>query len=129
MKKSISILLCFLIFISSAGFSVSIHYCPMSKKTSYSLKETKTCCGKKADTEMEKKCCKNTKVKVEKIKDNYTSSQFSKISSQHLSVFVLSYTQSFLFVTMVQKCDLPSTNHEPPDKSVPLAILYRTFLI
>ena len=101
----------------------------MNKQTSYSIIKIKTCCAKKADVEMEKKCCKNTKVKVEKIKDNYTASHYSKIKPPQLSFFIITYIQSSFFSFTTHQCALPSSNHEPPDKKVPFAILYQSFLI
>ena len=127
MKKIISITLAFLILLSSTGICFAVHYCPMSKKTTFSFTNENTCCSKKGATN---KCCKNTKIQFEKIKDNYTPAQVSKTPAPQISSFLLAYVQSFLFTSIKKEnCDLFLTYHAPPDHSVSLIILNRTILI
>ena len=127
LKKAISILLAALILLSSTGICFAIHYCPMSKRTTFSLHEMKSCCSSKAKKD---DCCKKRNVKFEKIKDNYTLSQVTKAPNSDLLLFALAFTKSFLLLpTQNNDCDLRFSNHEPPDRSVSLVILNRTFLI
>jgi hypothetical protein len=127
LKKVISILLVFLILLSSTGICFAIHYCPMSKKTTFSFTNVNTCCSKKG---MTNKCCKNTKIQFEKIKDNYTPSQVSKTPTPQTSSFLLAYVQSFLSISIKKENrDLFLKYHVPPNNSVSLIILNRTILI
>jgi hypothetical protein len=127
LKKIISILLAFVIILSSTGICFAIHYCPMMKKTNFSLHEMKNCCSSKSQ---KNDCCEKKNIKIEKIKDNYTPSQISKTPNSQLSLFVLSFVKSFLFSTINNdKNDLFLSYHEPPNHPVSLIILNRTILI
>jgi hypothetical protein len=99
----------------------------MSKKTTFSFTETKGCCSRKGKTN---KCCKTTQIKFEKVKDNYTPSNISKIPNPELSIFVFSFVQSFLLPSFqYTKSNLFLADHAPPNRFVPLIILNRTILI
>lgn len=126
MKSIIPILLSLLILISTSGFTVSIHYCPMSKKTTYSLTEAKSCCGKKGKVN---NCCKNTQIKIQQIKDDFTPSSFLKIPTGELSDFIADYIKLYLLVGLKAQDPLIQANHSPPDLLVPRTILYRSILI
>ena len=127
LKKIISITLSLLVLLSSSGFSIAAHYCPMSKKTTFSWTEKESCCSKK---KMKKKCCTNTKVKFEKIKDNYSASDVLKTPSHISSEFIFAFVHSYLFSSAnTANSDLFLTDHAPPDKSVSRIILNRTILI
>lgn len=99
----------------------------MTKKTTFSLTQIKDCCSKKG---VKSTCCKNTQIKLEKIKDNYTPSDISKTPKPESSLFVLAFVNSFLFTsTQNDNRDLFLTYHAPPGKSVSRTILYRAILI
>ena len=127
MKKVFSISLSILIFLSSAGICFSKSYCPMSKRTTFSIVKEENCCCKKSD---EKNCCKSKQIKLQKIKDNYSPSTVSKAPSAQFSGFVLSYLQLVLFPPTQVSCkNFFLENHSPPNGSESIVILHRAILI
>ncbi|CAN5418081.1 hypothetical protein BH10BAC1_BH10BAC1_06990 [soil metagenome] len=126
LKKILVIAFSFLIIISSSGFIVSIHYCPMSKKTTFSLNEANSCCSKKGKVN---KCCKNTQIKIKKIEDDYASSEITKTSASELISFVLPYIEIFTFSNSTVKNTLSVNNHAPPDLPISRVIFFRSIRI
>lgn len=128
LKKSLSILLSLLILVSSGGFAISIDYCPFQKKTSISITGKSSCCG--GNMPMPRGCCSQTKIIVEKIKDNYTPSAYSTISPLQFSLLALIYTKPFLFSFHSSQTEhFFLSDSSPPDIPVSLNILYRSILI
>lgn len=126
MKKILVIALSFLIIISSSGLVVSIHYCPMSKKTTFSLNEVKSCCSIKGKVN---NCCKNTQIKIKKIEDDYACSEITKTSASELISFILPFSEIFSFSNSNIKDALIVNNHAPPDLPISRVILFKSFLI
>ena len=128
LKKLFSILLSSLILISSNGFSLSIDYCPFQKKTILSIEEKQPCCCG-GNQSVPNGCCNHKKIVVEKIKDTYTPSIHSKVSSPILLLLCTSPSIQLFSNFDSQKNYFSLTDKAPPSTSVPFTILYRSILI
>jgi len=123
LKKSIVILLSFLVLLSTTGFSITIKHCPRTQKTSVSFDFRKTCCSEKC-----KKCCSKKQVVFKKIKDTAFEKNEIKIS-QNTAYFISSTPFSSVssentlteFSNTTQSSDLVS--------KISFSILYRSILI
>lgn len=125
MKKIICIALSILIVISSSGFNVSVHYCPKSKKSTYSFFQVKSCCGKKMMN-----CCKNKQFKINKIKSDYTVSDVFKIPTPIALCFLFSQLYYPQLLANKNEQDVRGHAHSPPKfQHISLIILNRTILI
>lgn len=88
--------------------------------------DCKQCCGKK---KCKKGCCEN-KTEIVKIKDNYIPAQIVITPSTELTAFALAFIQSFNLPFTENVLIESNLNYlYPPDKPVPLSILYRSILI
>ena len=129
MKKITVILLLFCYLIPAIGLSVKQHYCG-GKLASVSIlfTDSPSCpCGKKP---MKKDCCKD-KTKVFKLKDtqNFSKSIVSNFS-QTFKFLVQSYpVYNYHFVEVAFQKHLPFAHPPPLQKSEPLYLLNRVFLI
>jgi hypothetical protein len=129
MKKILSIALSIIILASTSGFTVVKHYCPMNKKTSYSLSTIADCCGKKGDAGSG--CCKNTKIELQKVKDVYTPAPLHKISAseQYVHLAISSHVYSIFSLESIFICGPLHDCYFPPGKALSFIVLHRTLLI
>jgi len=125
MKKATLIVLSFLIFLSTSGFSVVVKYCPIKKKTSFSFNFKKSCCAKKG-----KKCCKHKQVVFEKIKDPvFEKNEIKFIDNNNSDFFSVYFYLSKLKFTNTHYFGNIDFTSSKVKQNKPLILLYRVMII
>lgn len=147
--KFIAFLLAFLMLISSAGFSLDLHYCQGNFKNLAFFKEAKSChelakkstsahckkmqtpCSKKDSSttgvECEKSCCSRNTILVE-AETNILSAKIitaDYFSAYFMIAFVYSFVPSNTSTEYLNKYLL----YKPPPQDKDLSVLFQTFLI
>ena len=137
-----------LIFVSSTGFSIDLHFCKSQIK-SFSLFGEAESCHQKAEKEhckkqqkpcqaaqsnpdelgkCDKNCCSNKTIKVE------SNDEAKKLQSAELSQKRVKFLTAFLQVFLLKKIDLskiivPHLNYIPPLLNKNIPILIQSFLL
>lgn len=137
-----------LVFVSSTGLSIDLHYCQGQIK-SFSLigeaeschQQTKKVCCKKEHKichaaqsnqddlgKCEKNCCSNKTIKVE------SNDEAKKLQSTELSQKQVKFLTAFVQVFLLEKIDLskiivPHLNYIPPLLNKNIPILIQSFLL
>lgn len=124
-KRAISILLVPIVLICTSGGVFYMEKCGMSKNPTYSLSEGKQCCCSKA---MHDKCCKQSKIVIKKIEDNYFSSASANIPLIKSLQFTLPVLPSLPMLDISVSSQVLAFDHAPPN-SASLSVLYRSLLL
>ncbi len=125
MKKIFILFITFSFFVSILGINVSLDYCPMKEKYSFSfIKKEYTCCCTKSN---KRNCCKSAKVVFKKITDHYVTTaikylQFDNDIVPQDHYFLIPELQNSNFYSL-------KNNYKPPVPRVSLTILYRSILV
>lgn len=125
MKKIVILFITFSFFVSILGINVSLDYCPMKEKYSFSfIKKAYTCCCTKSN---KRNCCKSEKVVFEKITDHYVTTTIKYLPLESNIVIQDHY---FLIPELINSslCSL-ANNYKPPVPLISLTILYRSILV
>ena len=137
-----------LVFVSSTGFSIDLHYCQGQVKSFSLIGEAESChqqaesvcCKKKQKTchaaqsnpddlgKCEKNCCSNKTIKVE------SNDEAKKLQSTELSQKQVKLLTAFVHVFLLEKIDLskiivPHLNYIPPLLNKNIPILIQSFLL
>ncbi|HET7819859.1 MAG TPA: hypothetical protein VFL70_11175 [Bacteroidia bacterium] len=126
LNRIFSILFIPLILISSSGGVVFMERCAMSKLPSYSLIEGKKCCCSQSQHDQ---CCKETKIVIKKIEDDYSSSVSANIPLIQSFQFTLPTPPSISLFDMAVSKRILTFDHAPPNTSTSLSVKYRRLLI
>ena len=139
MKKSISIFLSILIFVSSSGIAYAQHFCSgMEMMSEITLGEKHLSCGMDANATNSAcndqnaavkphDCCKNHITKIQ-TDDNFAKATFALKLNKI-------FAATFVSVFVLQEVEISSTHnsffadYSPPPLEQNLHILYETFLI
>ena len=137
-----------LVFVSSTGFSIDLHYCQGQIK-SFSLIREAESCHQKAEKEhckkqqkpchaaqsnsdelgkCKKNCCSNKTIKVE------SNDDAKKLQTTELSQKQIKFLTAFVQVFLLEKIDLskiivPHLNYIPPLLNKNIPILIQSFLL
>lgn len=125
MKKIFILFITFSFFVSILGINVSLDYCPMKEKYSFSfIKKAYTCCCTKSN---KRNCCKSEKIVFKKITDHYV---ITTVKSLLLDNNIISQNHYFLIPELINSIFYSLTNnYKPPVSLVSLTILYRSILV
>lgn len=125
MKKIFILFITFSFFVSILGINVSLDYCPMKEKYSFSfIKKAYSCCCTKSN---KRNCCKSEKIVFKKITDHYVT---TVIKCPPLDNNIVIQDHYFLIPELISSnfYRLKDT-YKPPVSQVSLTILYRSILI
>lgn len=127
MKKAFSIFLTFIFLLSTSGFAVNIHYCPVKDNFSLgsSASHDSSCCGTNS---MPDNCCKK-ETKYFKVKTDFSSTSF--VVLPHLKIFTAVFSvASIIPETIVELSHFVFyADSSPPQLPVSRFILFRSILI
>ena len=153
MKKSklhriTSLLMAFLMLVSSTGFSIDLHYCQGNLKSFSFLGTAKSChdiaqskhCSKmkkschapktalETDGECQKDCCSNKKIEVSPDDEN------QKIQIENFSLKQIKFVTAFVKAFVLPQTDLsqiivPHLKYKPPLLNRDIPILVQSFLL
>jgi hypothetical protein len=126
-KKAFAIFLAFIFLLSTSGFAVNIHYCPVKHKISFGSysAHAKSCCAKKSAPD---NCCKH-ETKYFKVKTDFSS------SASILLPELKSLTTEFLAASFINEASFNFSHFifyadtGPPELPVSRSILFRSLLI
>ena len=125
MKKTIILFITFSFFVSILGINVSLDYCPMKDKYSFSfIKKAYTCCCTKSN---KRNCCKSEKVEFKKITDHYVTTAIKYLPLDNCIVI----QDRYFLIPELTNSDFYSftSSYKPPVPQVSLTILYRSILV
>ena len=125
-KRAISILFIPVLLISTSGGTFYMEQCGMSKNPSYSFSEGKSCCCSKS---MHDRCCKQSKVIIKKIADNYSSSASANIPLIKSLQFTLPLLPSVSLFDISVSSHVLAFDHAPPNAATSLSVQYRSLLL
>lgn len=129
MKRAFSIFLVFVFLLSTTGFAVNVHYCPVKNKTTFGshASHNASCCGKRKCS-MPDNCCKH-ETKYFKLKTDFSSNaSFSFPESKDL-ICPLRMDKRHSSFTFDEQYFIFHINDEPPELPVSRCILFRSILI
>lgn len=127
MKKTTSLILVFLLLLSTLGIRLVVNYCPVMEDYTISMAAHKSCC---CSGEEDNSCCKSDVYSLTKIEDKYTSHNFQfnlpNSESFYPSIIPLNVLPNNVFLNEI----ISFKDIRPPEISVvSFTILYRTLLI
>lgn len=140
--------LALLMFVSSVGWSIDMHYCQGQLKTFNLLGEAKSChqmalevksshCKKKLmachmkngmDMHDEKDCCNNETVILDNLDNIYAYSSFHEMNKVDF-IFFHSFFSAFFTAEEIPSVAVDYLNYRPPLPEKDISILFQTFLI
>ena len=134
MNKIFSVILSFVILITSMGFTVSSHICGGKRvKTELGLISTDVSCGMEKD---ENNCAKGTQMRSNCCQDQFNLIQMDEDYTQQLTNFQFSTDFLIAFVTSYIELFENETNeidffadHSPPPLIKDIPVLIQSFLI
>jgi len=143
LNRITSLLMAFLMLVSSTGFSIDLHYCQGNLKSFSLLGEAKSChemakakhcskmkkaCHAPKTTHCKKDCCSNKKIEISADEDA------QKIQVEHLSLKQIKFVTAFVKTFVLGDTDLsrqfiPHLNYKPPLLNRDIPILIQSFLL
>jgi len=147
-NKILSLLMAFLVLVSSTGFSIDIHLCQGKIKNFSLLGEAKSChsqveksiCKHKKSSccsslsnqnklgTCKQDCCSNKTINVES-NDNAKKIQTAEISPVQIK-FITTFVQVFLLDKIdLKKANIPHLKYIPPLLSKDIPVLIQSFLL
>ena len=127
LKKLVSILLIPIVLVCSTGAVIFKEYCPMGKEVSYSLSDEKSCCC--SSQSIHTTCCDQTKIVIEKIKDDHSRTTSCHVPAVKFSEFIFLSVPTPLISDRIALCSIYTNDHAPPEIQVSIPILFRSLLI
>ncbi|MEZ5008282.1 MAG: hypothetical protein R2753_09065 [Chitinophagales bacterium] len=130
-----------LMFSTSIGFSIDMHFCQGTFKNLSFLGDARSCHDKVPHAKNQaschtnnapsneimdsKGCCDNKTIAVQ-LEDNFVKAEIANFSN-HQMAFLLAFAVTSLNINSTSEVDLPYLNYKPPllDKDIP--ILTQTF--
>ena len=147
--RAIALSMSFLMFFTSLGFALDVHYCQDQLKSFSFLSKAKSChevaikaklahckkmakssnhCAKLSNKDCKKGCCDNKTIVVKSLDENYTSPAVPTLDNIQIQ-FLVAFVYSFYNKTAIDSNYPKYINYKPPipDKDIP--VLYQSFLI
>ena len=125
MKKSVHILLAFLLLISTSGVSISKHYCGGELKQ-ITLSDTASSCNEHSSMPMD--CCEDETQSFQVDEDFQVTPILSNISSPNVFLVAITFIPNSLYQTPILKRDF-NTNNVPPLIPDHIFIRVQSFLL
>jgi len=136
--KIFSLTMALLMFVTSVGFSLDMHYCNGELKSVSLFGEAKSChdtsqtCPFHKEMEKDRDCCENKQLVFQADIDKDLESNASLLPvtiSQELTQFIVVFTTAFLDFLPEDKQKIVSTNYSNPAIHRDIYVLLETFLL
>ncbi len=146
--RSIALTLAFLMFFTSVGFTVDMHYCQGELKTFKLFGKAKTChemeqgkkacphhkkmleaSGEKEISQIGKDCCSNQTLYVQMDEEQQHQAEKVLEANPSLHYFAIAFVESFLKETLVETAKPSDRHYQTPLIPRDIYVLLETYLL